>query len=93
MTDTEKQHDEEQFELAFGEVHRHKRDDIRDIKNNNPPVKSFFIFDRNDVNGFSALSWRLLGRYIANNTHYNYKNCNYLASVFRMQLLCSYFRG
>ena len=67
--DAEEQHNEEQFELAFGEVHRHKRDDIRDIKNNNPLVKSFFIFERNDINGFSDISWRLLGRYIANNTH------------------------
>ena len=67
--DAEEQHNEEQFELAFGEVHRHKRDDIRDIKNNNPLVKSFFIFERNDINGFTDLSWNLLGRYIANNTH------------------------
>ena len=89
--DAEEHHDEEQFELAFGQIYNHLQDEMRDIKNNNPLVKSFFIFDRDDVNGFTDLSWKLLGRYIANNTHLQELQLSGIG--FRMQLLCSYFRS
>ena len=70
---------DEQFYQAFGEhtgIDKHIRDEINDIKNNDPGSNEF-ILDRSDVDHFTDLSWRLLGRYIANNTHLEELDLNY----------------
>jgi len=73
--------DDEQFNQAFGEhtgIFDHCRYKIACIKNNkatyinrfnnSEPLDKFKLFFDN-ADCFTNLSWRLLGRYIANNTH------------------------
>jgi len=64
--------EDEQFNQAFGEhtaISADTREYINEIKNNYPLTTSFNLgFD--DIDGFiTDLAWRLLGRYIANNTY------------------------
>jgi len=61
--------EDEEFEQAFGgytRISQPCRDSIHHIKENNGSLVELFL-----VEGlhFSELAWRLLGRYIANNTH------------------------
>jgi len=62
---------EAQHEQAFGEF-LYMPDDLRakinHIRNNNQNFK-FFQMTADDVTSLSELAWRLLGQYIANNTH------------------------
>jgi len=60
--------DDEQFDQAFGEhtgISIRRRDDINDIRQNE--TREFSMYFNQD--GFTDLSWRLLGRYIANSTY------------------------
>ena len=63
--------EDEQHQQAFGE-HTHICQEVRDcingIKNNHPDVNDIKIRS-SDAEKFTDLSWRLLGRYIANNSH------------------------
>ena len=43
--------------------------DIRLIKNNEPTKANEFLLESSDADGFTDQAWKLLGRYIANNTH------------------------
>jgi len=63
--------EEEQYNQAFGEhtdIPEDCREYINDIKNNNPDVNDIVIRS-SDADEFTNLAWKLLGRYIANNTH------------------------
>jgi len=63
--------EEEQFSQAFGystDVTVDCRYDIYCVKNNNANVNELALRSP-DTEKFTDLSWRLLGRYIANNTH------------------------
>ena len=56
---------------AFGyrfDISDEFRQDIIDIRDDNPDVKGVTIRP-SDADEFNDLAWRLLGRYIANNTH------------------------
>ena len=63
--------DDEQFHQAFGEhtgIARRGRNDIYDIRRSRYHTYHFSL-NPNDADCFTNLAWRLLGRYIANNTH------------------------
>ena len=62
---------EEQFNQAFGEhtgISEEGREDIENIKNNDVNVDVLSMWS-SDTERFTNQAWRLLGRYIANNTH------------------------
>jgi len=62
---------DEQFEQAFGEhtgISEESIEDINKIKNNDVNVDVLSMWS-SDTNLFTNQAWRLLGRYIANNTH------------------------
>jgi len=64
--------DEFQHRLAFGEhtgISDQFFDDIHQIKNNQSLTTNQLVLDWLDAGRFTDLAWRLLGRYIANNTH------------------------
>jgi len=66
-----REEEDEQFNQAFGEhtgISKSCSGDINDIKNNDPD-ETELILNSSDVERFTDLSWRLLGRYIANNIH------------------------
>ena len=62
--------EDEQFQQAFGErtIPQHVRDEINDIRNNNPDNTGFSLRYQY-VSQFSDLALELIGRYIASNTH------------------------
>ena len=63
--------EDEQFNQAFGEhvnISQACRVTLNHIKNNDA-VNTNFTMDRIDTSRFTDQAWRLLGRYIANNTH------------------------
>ena len=62
--------EDEQFQLAFGErtIHQHVRNEINNMKNNNPDKIEFSLQYQN-VSQFSDFALELIGRYIASNTH------------------------
>jgi hypothetical protein len=62
--------EDEQFQTAFGEcdISEDILDTVRGIKNNHPDFNDIKIRS-SDAEKFTDLSWRLLGRYIANNSH------------------------
>jgi len=63
--------EDEQHQQAFGEhtgLCREARDCINGIKNNHYGVNELKI-SSSDAEKFTDLAWRLLGRYIANNSH------------------------
>ena len=71
--------DEEQFQALFGEranISHELRNIVGRIRNNDPQMKRLTTvhFDDNEVrvitNELSDLAWEVLGRYIANNTHF-----------------------
>jgi len=64
--------DEFQHRLAFGEhtgISDQFFDDIHQVKNNQSLTTNQLVLDWLDAGRFTDLAWRLLGRYIANNTH------------------------
>ena len=69
--------DEEQFQIAFGELSHISRrcgERIYNIKNNIPDTTNdlgptHFSLGFDDSDCFTDLAWELFGRYIANNTH------------------------
>jgi len=64
--------EEEQFNQAFGEhtgLCHEVRDYINGIKNNQPNVINELKMGSSIAEKFNDLAWKLLGRYIANNTH------------------------
>ena len=63
--------EDEEFNQAFGrhtDISSHIRKHIKRIKSNNPDYTAF-VLDTSGTLYFSDQAWRLLGRYIANNTH------------------------
>ena len=63
--------EDQQHNRAFGEhtgITEDCRDEITCIKNNDPSTDELSMI-RPDADEFTDLAWRLLGRYIANNTH------------------------
>jgi len=61
--------DDDQFHQAFGEhtgISSYIKSDIEKIKNNDVDTKKLGITQCQYIND---LAWRLLGQYIANNTH------------------------
>ena len=63
--------EDEQFNQAFGKhtgITEYCREEIKRIKNNDPDVDEIVIRS-SDADDFTNLAWRLLGRYVANNTH------------------------
>jgi len=63
--------EDEQFNQAFKEhanIDEEVRDYIKDIKDNNSDFHDF-VLRSSDADEFTDQAWRLLGRYIANNTH------------------------
>ena len=61
--------EDEQFNQAFGEhTGILKFNTIKSIKNNDPNT-TVFTLGSDDVDEFTDLAWKLLGRYITNNEH------------------------
>ena len=63
--------EDEQFNQAFGEhtgIDDDVRRDINRIKYNDDILKELVLYSE-DTENFTNHAWRLLGRYIANNTH------------------------
>ena len=63
--------EEEQFDQAFGEhtgISEDIRENINNIKNNDGTPDKFVLYPA-DAILFTNQAWKLLGRYIANNTH------------------------
>jgi len=89
--------EEEQFNQVFREnngISNHCYDDIYQIKYNQSYMREFALQD-GETNQFTQLTWTLLGRYIANNTHLervDLVHCNLtdekMASLF-YELTCS----
>lgn len=67
----QEEEEEEQFNQVFREntgISDYCYDDIYQIKNNQSCMREFALQD-GETNRFTQLTWTLLGRYIANNTH------------------------
>ena len=63
--------EEQQHQQAFGEhigISENCREDIRLIKDNSPYREDLQLY-YDDADRFTDLAWKLLSRYIANNTH------------------------
>lgn len=62
-----------QHRLAFGRytdvISDECLEEIRMIKNNQPTDSNVFLLNVEDADEFTDQAWKLLGRYIANNTH------------------------
>ena len=86
----------EQFDQAFGEhtsIPEDCREWILSIKNNDPSTCELAMI-QTDVECFTDLSWRLFGRYIANNTQLedlDFSNCGITDE--KMALLFSELTG
>ena len=62
-----------QHQLAFGRytdyISEECLNEIYRIKNNQPVGNNEFLLTSSDARQFTDQAWRLLGQYIANNTH------------------------